>query len=911
MFTNNLSSHLTILLLNSLNFIMKFVLDNSFVQKYADIEPSFGYDGLGKFTYTRTYARKKPDGTLEQWFETVARCVNGIYTMQKNHVLNHNLGWDDAKGQASAQEMYDRIFNFKFLPPGRALWACGTDITEKRGLYSALCNCAFVSTADIATKFSRPFRFVMDQLMLGVGNGFDCEGAGKVIVQDPHDYEISQTKKRIKSHKTRQFTEALDSYSSLLKAEIAHLTEEMENTSNIWTKNSAEKFIKIYSDELKYVHEDHPFEVFVVPDDREGWVESTGKIIDSYLIPDRRPVLFDYSQIRPKGLPLKTFGGMSSGPIPLVDLHINIRRTFNRNLNKPITVTSIADVMNLIGKTVVSGNVRRCLPKGTSVHTTSGPVAIENITPEHTLVTWRGEQKVKQLFDQGEQSIYHITTDIGTLRCTENHRVAVMTQYNPSLNKYKYEFVRCAELDPDMKLVHSTHDMPGIPKVKKSFPSPVNIKSIQRDVETVHCYDIEVEISNDIKAKYDLTDDNCREFAINEGFIVHNSAEIALGKHDDKEFLNLKNYVENPERMDYGWASNNTVYGKLGMDYTDVADRIADNGEPGVLWLENAHKYGRMNGEENTTDTRTKGVNPCGEQILENYEMCVLVETFPHRAESLEDFKRTLKFAYLVGKTVTLGSSQWPETNRVQMRNRRIGCSVSGITQFLAVNNINVLKQWLNEGYEIVRKWDDIYSDWLCIPKSVRVTTIKPSGTLSLLAGATPGIHFPQARFYIRRVRLMKDSYLVPKLKAAGYKVEPCIGTEKTTVVVEFPTKLPEKVRTVDEVSVYEKVNLAQFMQENWSDNSVSVTVCFDKKTEGKEIKNILNYAQYNLKAISFLPRLDSTTAYPQMPYETITEEKYLEMSKDLKQLDFSEVTKKTADKESDMYCDGDKCIRK
>jgi hypothetical protein len=100
-------------------------------------------------------------------FETVERVVNGTYTMQKRWIEQHELGWNQSKAQASAQEMYKRIFSMKFLPPGRGLWSMGSAITEQRGLYAALNNCAFVSTESMNVEPSKPFVFLMDLSMLG------------------------------------------------------------------------------------------------------------------------------------------------------------------------------------------------------------------------------------------------------------------------------------------------------------------------------------------------------------------------------------------------------------------------------------------------------------------------------------------------------------------------------------------------------------------------------------------------------------------------------------------------------------------------------------------------------------------------------------------------------------------------
>ena len=264
---------------------LSFQLNQNYLNTYSNRVPQFGFDGVGQLTYLRTYSRKKENGEKEQWNETVERVVNGLYSIQKEHILAHNLGWNEEKGQISANEMMERIFDFKFLPPGRGLWAMGTDIITKKKLASALYNCAFVSTENIDTELTRPFDFLMDQSCLGVGVAFDVLGAGKIIIKEPGP----------------EFT-------------------------------------------------------FVVPDSREGWVESNRLLLLSYFTGSGKPD-FDYSNIRPAGVPLKTFGGTSSGPTPLVTLHIDIRKVLDRRINQPISITDIADIMNLDGRAVVSGGI--------------------------------------------------------------------------------------------------------------------------------------------------------------------------------------------------------------------------------------------------------------------------------------------------------------------------------------------------------------------------------------------------------------------------------------------------------------------------------------------------------------------------------------------------------------------------
>src|SRR5690606_19943685 len=103
---------------------------------------------------------------------------------------------------------------------------------------------------------------------------------------------------------------------------------------------------------------------YVVPDSREGWVESLRLLLRSYFsrhfTHDVSPaVTFDYSRVRGPGEPIRGFGGTSSGPGPLKSLHEQIRTLLERHDQTRISLTAITDIMNLIGQCVVAGNVRR------------------------------------------------------------------------------------------------------------------------------------------------------------------------------------------------------------------------------------------------------------------------------------------------------------------------------------------------------------------------------------------------------------------------------------------------------------------------------------------------------------------------------------------------------------------------
>jgi ribonucleoside-triphosphate reductase len=671
------------------NSIFSFRITDDFVEGYKSKKSPFGYkdaagNSVGEITFLRTYSRLKDNGTKETWVDVCERIINGMYSLQKDHCKKNRLPWNDAKAQASAKEAFDRLFNLKWTPPGRGLWMMGTQIVNVQKNSAALQNCAFVSTAEM-TKLNpaKPFMFLMEASMLGVGVGFDDKGADK-------DFTIYDPNK--------------------------------------------------------------PAIVDVIADDRESWARATGDLINSYLKPDQSPIEFDYSLIRPLGSPIKTFGGTASGPAPLIKLHNAIRKIFTGRSGEKLTRKDIADIGNLIGVCVVSGNVRR-------------------------------------------------------------------------------------------------------------------------------------------------------------------SAELLIGRIDDEDFLNLKNAEVFPERNSYdsenpgwGWMSNNSVEVSVGQDLSPIVDGIARNGEPGVIWMDMARKYGRLIDPPNNKDHRVAGFNPCAEQSLESYECCTLVETYLGRHDSLEDYKRTLKFAYLYAKTVTLLPTHWEETNAIMQRNRRIGTSISGVADFADTNGMPVLREWMNEGYKTVQRYDNIYSEWLGIRESIKMTTVKPSGTVSILAGESPGVHWtPGGKFFNRAIRFSNEDPMLPLFKMANYRVEPASESPDTTSVVFFPIK-SSATRSEKDVTIFEKIALAAAAQRYWSDNSVSVTVSFNAETEKQHVGTVLHMYDGQLKTVSFLPSGNDT--YPQMPYTQITEEEYIQEGEmKLFPIDFSGVyAGMAADAIGESYCTTDAC---
>lgn len=380
---------------------------------------------------------------------------------------------------------------------------------------------------------------------------------------------------------------------------------------------------------------------------------------------------------------------------------------------------------------------------------------------------------------------------------------------------------------------------------------------------------------------------------------VRRSAALALGNKDDRNYLTMKNDMA--ALRSHRWGSNNSFHATVGMDYTWHAQQCQLNGEPAPIWLDNARRYGRMIDGVRLDDLLVMGFNPCVEQQLEDAELCCLTETFLAKHENLEDYLQTLKIAYLYAKTITLLRTHWKETNAVMQKNRRIGLSQSGVIQAFNKFGTRTVLNWSDHGYNFVSELDAKYSDWLCVPRSKRKTSIKPSGTVSLLNGSTPGIHFPEDEYYIRRIRFSDTSDLIPALRRAGYHIEPCIYSPNT-LVVSFPIHEPYFKRGKRQVSMWEQLEIAAAYQHYWADNSVSVTITF-KPEEADQIQYALELYESRLKAVSFL-RYEET-GYQQAPYEPITKDYFELMSAGITPV--QRFTLEDAGSGT-RFCDGDSC---
>lgn len=379
---------------------------------------------------------------------------------------------------------------------------------------------------------------------------------------------------------------------------------------------------------------------------------------------------------------------------------------------------------------------------------------------------------------------------------------------------------------------------------------------------------------------------------------VRRSAQIGLGDPDDHLFLKAKNWslgnVPNWRSM-----SNNTIYADA---YDHISNSIWENGydideqtgvakgEPyGFFNLPLSQKYGRIkdgpmkeSGLYPSQKDNVTGTNPCGEISLASYECCNLSELYLNNISSKEELIECATLLYKTQKAIAAMQFLHEETNDIVHKNMRLGLGVTGVCQSL--DKI----AWLDDCYIALRKFDKKWSKLNNWPESIKLTTVKPSGSLSLLAGATPGIHPAYSKYYIRRIRMASSDALVKICREAGHKIEfvkNFDGSEdKTTVVIEFPCKSSDNALLAKDVTVIKQLEMVKQLQHVWSDNAVSVTAYYTPE-ELPDLKLWLkdNYEKY-IKSVSFLLR--DKHGFIQAPYEEISEDIYENTIKKIKPLE-------------------------
>jgi ribonucleoside-triphosphate reductase (thioredoxin) len=364
---------------------------------------------------------------------------------------------------------------------------------------------------------------------------------------------------------------------------------------------------------------------------------------------------------------------------------------------------------------------------------------------------------------------------------------------------------------------------------------------------------------------------------------IRRSAMIALFDHDDEEMLTCKFgrwYDTNPQRA----RANNSAKLKRGViDKNTFLSlwkkvEISNSGEPGFFF----------------TNDLELGTNPCAEISLNSFQFCNLVEINASDITDQFDFEARAETAAFIG---TLQASYTdfhylrPEWKEVTEREALLGVGMTGIASG------SVMDLDMSEGAEACIRVNKLISKEIGINESARITTVKPSGTSSLVLGTSSGVHAWHDEFYIRRMRLGKNEAIYTYLAINHPElVEDDVYTPTTGGVVSVPIAAPKGAITRGSESAIDFLERVKLIHEKWikpghvygeNTHNVSATVTM-KQNEWGKVGEWLWANQNNYNGLSFLP--EDLGSYPQTPFETIDEATYLELSKSLVSIDVTKI---------------------
>lgn len=471
------------------------------------------------------------------------------------------------------------------------------------------------------------------------------------------------------------------------------------------TKEDVAQFPPVKS--AAVIRQDNKDADFILGDHRGAWIQLLGKVLKAHFYTGKG-FTFSTQLLRGKNEVIKGFGGVSSGGQVLCDGIAKINDLLNRRAAMPdtrLTTVDALDICNIIGMIVVSGNVRRCIPKGSLVHMADGKLKpIDKVEVGDTVLTRMGDKKIKSVFYQGKQAILAIFMEDGRFfRCTPNHRMAFVKD-GDSLSAISFK-------EADKLTINQDHLIRLVEDESCNLTTQ-RIMYIAQEIGEHETWDIEVE--------------DAHEFFC-EGFLTHNSAQIACGTADDTEFLRAK-------RWDLGILPNWRCYSNNSILCDDI-EEILDNEEfwhayegnggecLGLINMKLARSCGRI-GDTQYPDPKAVCVNPCSEQNLANYETCCLGEVFLPNITSYEELQKCVTYIYRACKhSLTLPCADSKETEDIVHEHMRMGIGMSGIMQASREQ-----RSWLDRCYNYLREFDKEYSMKHKFPTSIKLTTVKPSG---------------------------------------------------------------------------------------------------------------------------------------------------------------------------------------
>ena len=596
--------------------------------------------------------------------------------------------------------------------------------------------------------------------------------------------------------------------------------------------------------DVEEVMPDHPVDAvdqqIIIDDTRNGWVSALRLTLEAAF--KGAPLSLNLSSIRSRGTPIKTFGGIACGPGPLSTLCravwavIRSAHASGRRLNS----VDCLDITNHIGVCIKSGNVRR------------------------SAILILGEAT-----DRGFREAKRDWNAVLSHRATSNNSIVFRTE--EQIDQFDWK-----ELVDD----NAEYGEPGI----------LNLWKIRQD-------DPKAEIINPCFRGDTLIHTWSGDFQIKD--LVGKTAYVWDGKHWC-EVDTFQKTSENEEMLKFVLACGRSfVVTKYHIVVTDDGQRIEakdicvgtkvkisnaptrspgdwlDDGDNEIVRIEDAgidEEVFCLVTEDPNQIALSIGImiGRCGEIPLHNREACNLAEIFPALIPP-DKMNKCLDLLTRYTLRQRLEPLKDPTAEKVRVDNMRIGVGLGGICDFDATEDN--LADWS----QVVFDTAEDYALDLGVSKPIAATTVKPSGTISLLNGSSPGIHAPYAPFYIRRTRISKQEPMAQALMDAGVPYEDCVyDSTGNTRVSSFPMKAkPGTTKFVTTESVKDQIERQVMVQKYWSNNAVSTTISF-REDEKEELAALLKKYAKDLKSISCLPKKHN---YQQPPYSEIDELTYNEMN--------------------------------
>ena len=308
------------------------------------------------------------------------------------------------------------------------------------------------------------------------------------------------------------------------------------------------------------------------------------------------------------------------------------------------------------------------------------------------------------------------------------------------------------------------------------------------------------------------------------------------------------------------------------------------------------------------------GTNPCAEIILQSKQFCNLSEVIARAGDTEASLLRKARLAAIIGtyqSTLTKFnyiSKEWTEHNKAE---RLLGVSVTGQWD----SPVMRVSEVMQKVRDMAVKTNVMYAKRFGVERSMAVTAVKPSGTVSQTFDCASGIHPRHAPYYIRRVRISATDSLFKLMRDQGVPYYPEVGQsmeEANTYVLEFPVKAPDhskEARFKDDLTALDQLEYWKRVKLNFTEHNPSATISVGED----EWIAVVDWVQKNwniIGGLSFLPR--SNHVYRLAPYETITKEEYESRMSRFPDVDYSKLTAYELRDETEMRkelaCAGGTC---